>query len=144
MTEYPESWVQLEDNPTLMDSAINEILRWSSTSAEVQRVLGRGVQIGAKLLRRGDSATLRNVSANRDERQFVDSWSFRIDRSPNRHLSTAVASTGAMVPCRAHRSLRPIQCLADRHVVFTLASEVRRVRSNFVPGFTTAPLTFTS
>lgn len=143
MSEHPDAWVQLRADPRrLLDSAINEILRWSSTNAYVQRVLTRDVEMGGKLMRRGGSVTLWNVSANRDERQFTDPWSFRVDRSPNRHLSYGSGIHRCIGAMLAHIELTALlRCLVDRDVTFAVSGEVRRVRSNFILGVTTLPLT---
>ncbi|WBC01114.1 cytochrome P450 [Micromonospora sp. WMMA1976] len=146
MTEHPDAWRRLKEDPQgLLDLTINEILRWSSTNAYVQRILARDVQLGGKLLRQGDSVTLWSVSANRDDRQFTDPWTFRIDRSPNRHLSFGSGIHRCIGAMLAHIELTALlRCLIDRDVAFALDGEVRRVRSNFILGFTTVPLSLRS
>jgi cytochrome P450 len=142
LAENPDEWTRLRDDPGLLDSGINEILRWSSTNAYVQRVATRDVELHGRAIRKGDSVTLWNVSANRDERQFPRANEFRVDRSPNRHLTYGSGIHRCIGAPVAQVEL-PIlfRELLDRKVRFTISGEVVRLRSNFILGVTHLPLT---
>lgn len=141
LSENPGQYQKLLSDPGLLDSAIAEILRWSSTNAYVQRVAVEELEIGGKQISRGDSVTLWNASANRDGRQFPDADRFDIARSPNRHLSfgsgihRCVGSTVANVEL-------PIlfEKIARRGINFQVSGQVTRLRSNFIQGITSLPM----
>ncbi|MFI7068851.1 cytochrome P450 [Micromonospora sediminicola] len=139
--EHPEQLELLLRDPGLMPSAVEEALRWSSTNAYVQRVAKQDVVRNGVEIRAGDSVTLWNVSANRDERQFVEPQRFDITRNPNRHLSYGAGihrCIGAPV-AQVELSLLFRRMLLSG-VRWSLAAPPRRMRSNFILGTTSMPL----
>jgi cytochrome P450 len=84
---HPGELARLRENPALMPTAVNEVLRFdSSVQATVRRAL-RGVEIRDEKIDPGESALLWLGSANRDEAVFPDANRFDIARDPNHHLS---------------------------------------------------------
>lgn len=83
----PQDWSTLEQDRTLMPSAVEEMLRWASSTPYNRRTATRDVGVDGELIRAGDRVTLWWASANRDEAEFPDPWRFDIERSPNRHLA---------------------------------------------------------
>jgi phosphinothricin acetyltransferase len=71
----------------LTDAAINEFLRLHSPIQATTRIAYADVQVGDKLICRGDSVTLMLGSANRDPTVFSDPDRLDIARRPNRHLA---------------------------------------------------------
>ncbi|MEE1930130.1 cytochrome P450 [Streptomyces sp. TRM 70351] len=141
LLENPGQLALLREQPQTVDSAVNEILRWSSTNAYVMRVATQDLEIRGRRVSAGDSVTLWNVSANRDPSQFPDAHRFDVTRSPNRHLSYGVGihrCIGAMV---AQTELGILfRKLADNGLDLALAGEPRRLRSNFIQGITAMPV----
>ena len=84
--DHPEQLEKLRSEPTLMRSAIEEIVRWTTPSIYKRRTATRDTELGEQKIRAGDKVSLWEMSANRDERVFDDPFSFRIDRSPNEHI----------------------------------------------------------
>jgi cytochrome P450 len=85
--QHQDEWRAVSENPALLPSAVEEVLRWTSTATHIMRtatrpVVFRGRQIGA-----GERVTLWNPSANRDEDIFEDPERFNVRRQPNRHLA---------------------------------------------------------
>jgi len=88
LIEHPEQWRALrEAGPAGVPGAVEEILRWTVPGVHALRTATRPAVIGDRQIRAGDRVTLWNVSANRDESVFADPDRFRLDRSPNRHLT---------------------------------------------------------
>ncbi|TDD20291.1 cytochrome P450 [Nonomuraea diastatica] len=143
--ENPAQQALLRADQGLMDSAINEMLRWSSTNAYVQRVVTQDVTVRGKDFSRGDHVTLWNASANRDEKQFPAADRFDIQRTPNRHLSYGQGihrCIGAMV---AQIELSVLfKRLFSGDLGFRVAGEITRLRSNFILGITGMPIEFTA
>ena len=87
LIEHPEQRALLLARPELLPSAVDEILRWSSPVRVLRRVATRDTELRGKKLRAGDSVLLLYASANRDEEVFADPFAFRVDRSPNEHIT---------------------------------------------------------
>jgi cytochrome P450 len=84
----PDQWALLRSRGAdVIPTAVEEILRWSTPGVHVMRTAMRPTRIGERDIAVGDRVTVWNVSANRDERAFPDADRFRIDRTPNRHLT---------------------------------------------------------
>ena len=142
-TTWPGMYRRLRSEPRLMDSAINEMLRWSATNAYVQRVAARDVEFGGRSIRRGDSVTLWNISANRDEAQFDDGDSFLVDRSPNRHLSYGNGIHRCIGAALGHVELSVLfNRLIQENVGIERSGPVRPTRSNFILGYSSLPVRF--
>jgi cytochrome P450 len=85
--QHPAEWRALSEDPTLLPSAVEEVLRWTSTATHIMRTATRPVVIRDRHIGAGDRVTLWNPSANRDESVFEDPDRFRVRRKPNRHLA---------------------------------------------------------
>ncbi|QYX79586.1 cytochrome P450 [Streptomyces akebiae] len=141
LLENPGQFESLRHRPELMDSAINEILRWSSTNAYVMRVATKDLWIGDREVREGDSVTLWNASANRDPSQFDRPDDFDISRSPNRHLSYGIGIHRCVGAMLAQTELGILfRRMTDPGLNIGLSGPVRRLRSNFIQGITRMPV----
>ncbi|WGD49889.1 cytochrome P450 [Bradyrhizobium sp. CB1650] len=88
----PDQKLKLIDNPELIKTAVEEMLRYESSNQLGNRMTTERVELGGVMLDAGTSVTLCIGAANRDPAQFPDPESFDIARTPNRHLAFA---TGA-------------------------------------------------
>lgn len=88
----PDQKQRLIDNPDLIKTAVEEILRYESSNQLGNRMTIEPVELGGVMLEAGTSVTLCIGAANRDPAQFPDPESFDVARTPNRHLAFA---TGA-------------------------------------------------
>lgn len=86
-SQFPEQRELLAVNPDLIDSAVEEILRWTSPVLNFTRTVTGPVELGGVQLDKGDRVLLLYPSANRDESVFEAADEFRIDRDPNPHLA---------------------------------------------------------
>ncbi|MGX4806062.1 cytochrome P450 [Bradyrhizobium guangdongense] len=89
---HPDQKQRLIDNPDLIKTAIEEILRYESSNQLGNRMTTKRVELGGVMLEAGTSVTLCIGAANRDPAQFAEPETFDIARTPNRHLAFA---TGA-------------------------------------------------
>ncbi|WP_083976616.1 cytochrome P450 [Kitasatospora azatica] len=85
--EHPDQWQLLRSNPELLDSAVEEVLRWVTPTQHFIRTVLEPRVVGGTALEPGDLLCLWITSANRDEEVFADPYRFRIDRNPNPHYS---------------------------------------------------------
>ncbi|MER5733848.1 cytochrome P450 [Streptomyces sp. NPDC002138] len=87
LIRHPEQWQMLSENPDLLPSAVEEILRWTSTATHIMRTAAKPVEIHGKNIAVGDRVVFWLPSANRDETVFENPDTFDISRKPNRHLA---------------------------------------------------------
>ena len=87
LLEHPDQWRRLREDRRLLPSAIEEILRWTSSATHSMRTATRPVVIGGRRIDAGDRVVVWLPSANRDESVFPDPDRFDITRSPNRHVA---------------------------------------------------------
>jgi cytochrome P450 len=84
---HPDQLALFRDRPNLTDAAVDEFLRLHSPIQATTRIAYADVEIGGRLIRRGESATLLLGAANRDPTVFPDPDRLDIARQPNRHLA---------------------------------------------------------
>ncbi|MBC6446001.1 cytochrome P450 [Actinokineospora xionganensis] len=138
---HPEEHARLARTPDLLVSAVEEILRWASVNAYVQRVVKQDVERDGVLLRAGDSVTLWNVSANRDETRFDDPDNFDLGRTPNRHLSYGAGIHRCIgAPIAQTELLLFFERFAALSGRVRSSGPARRLRSNFILGTTSLPV----
>ncbi len=87
LSEHPDQWELLSADPGLLPGAVEEVLRWASSTTYNRRTATADVELGGQQLRAGDKVTLWWASANRDEDVFDDPSRFDVRRDPNRHLA---------------------------------------------------------
>ena len=84
---HPGERDRLLADPTLIDGAVEEVLRWTTPVLNFTRTVVQPVTIGDVELVAGDRVLLLYQSANRDEAVFEAPDEFRIDRDPNPHVT---------------------------------------------------------
>jgi len=85
--DYPEQWEELATKPELIDSAVEEVLRWVTPLNNFFRMALTDDVVGGQAIAAGDRVILLYPSANRDESVFDNPFAFDIHRNPNPHLS---------------------------------------------------------
>src|ERR1700733_10226371 len=83
----PMEKTRLTDNPDLIKTAVEEILRFESSNQLGNRMTTEQVELGGVTLPAGTPVTLCIGAANRDPAQFGDPENLDIGRTPNRHLA---------------------------------------------------------
>jgi cytochrome P450 len=77
----------LRDDPSLVDGAVEEMLRYANPLHYFRRTATADSIVDGVAVRAGEKVAMYYTSANRDERVFERPDEFDIRRSPNRHLS---------------------------------------------------------
>src|ERR1700675_2437889 len=85
--EHPAEKRRLIQNPDLIKTAVEEILRYESSNQLGNRMTTERVELSGVMLEQGTPVTLCIGAANRDPRQFADPENLDIGRMPNRHLA---------------------------------------------------------
>ena len=85
--EHPAQLARLRADPGLIDTAVEEVLRWTSPVSYFRRTATRDVALRGETIREGDVVTFWHPSANRDEDEFADPFTFDVGRTPNDHVT---------------------------------------------------------
>jgi cytochrome P450 len=86
-SEHRSEWDRLREQPELLPTAVEEILRWVSPIIHFTRTATEDCEVRGVTIHAGDRVALFYASANRDEEVFTDPFQFRVDRQPNHHLA---------------------------------------------------------
>ncbi len=142
LIEHPDQWEMLRDDPSLVDGAVEEILRWSTPVNVFRRTATCDVELHGETIREGDSVAMFYASANRDETVFPDPDRFDITRDPNPHVTFGGGGPhfclGANLARLEMRTL--FGELARRCDRIELTGDVNRLRSYFINGIKTLPV----
>ena len=139
--EHPGEWQKLRANPALLDTAVEEIVRWTTPVIQFARTATRDYKLRGTTIRQGQAVCLFYASANRDEDVFADPFAFRVDRDPNPHIGFGMGEHVCLGAHLARLELRhAFAQLRERLEHCELAGPVERVRSSFVGGIKHAPM----
>ena len=83
----PDQRQLLLDNPTLLEKAVEEVLRLDGSSQIIGRVVAKDVEIRGKTIKAGSRVGLCIISANRDEERFPNPDRFDITRGSRDHMA---------------------------------------------------------
>jgi cytochrome P450 len=91
LLDHPDQLAALRADPSLIPSAVEEILRYENPLHYFRRTATADTELRGTKIAAGDKVVMFYTSANRDEDVFADSQRFDIRRSPNPHLSFGIA-----------------------------------------------------
>jgi cytochrome P450 len=89
---HPDQWQLLKDDPALLPSAIEEMLRYESPVARQPRLMKQEAEMGGKKLQAGEMVFQMLNAANRDPDYFSEPDQFDIRRQKNRHIAFGLGS----------------------------------------------------
>jgi cytochrome P450 len=92
LSEHPAEKKRLIEQPQMIKTAVEEILRFESSNQLGNRMTSEPIELGGIAMEAGTPITLCIGAANRDPAQFADPEKLDVGRTPNRHLAFA---TGA-------------------------------------------------
>ena len=87
LLSHPDQLQLLRENPQLLASAIEEALRFESPIPRQPRLMKKDLELGGKLLKKGDVVFQMLNAANRDPDYFSEPDKFNIRRENNRHIA---------------------------------------------------------
>jgi cytochrome P450 family 142 subfamily A polypeptide 1 len=85
--DHPDQWEEMAAKPELINSAVEEVLRWVTPLNNFFRMALTDDVVGGQPIAAGDRIIMLYPSANRDEAVFKNPFEFDIHRNPNPHLS---------------------------------------------------------
>ena len=90
LLRHPEEMAELQKNPELIRSAVEELLRYESPVQFAGRIASEEMEIGRVRVRQGQAIVFMLGAANRDPQQFKDPDRLDLKRSNNPHLAFGV------------------------------------------------------
>ena len=145
LIEHPDQFARLREQPQLLDSAVEEMLRWTSPVVHFARTVTRDVEIRGVPIQAGETLAMWYPSANRDEDVFDQPDVFDIGRSPNEHL--AFGGFGEHFCLGANLARLEMRSIY-RHLMLRLddiqfGGEIERLTSTLIGGIKRLPITYT-
>jgi hypothetical protein len=142
LIEHPNEMQKLRDDPGLMSSATEEMLRWGSVTMHFRRTATEDTELGGKKIKANDKVLIWYISGDYDDRQFKDPYHFDITRSPNPHMAFGLQSPHKCLG--EHLARLEIKVLFEELLPRTksiqLNGTVERLRSNFISGIKHLPV----
>jgi cholest-4-en-3-one 26-monooxygenase len=142
--EHPDQWQRLLDDPSLIPTAAEEIVRWVSPVNLFRRTALRDSELGGQAIAAGDKVVVFYAAANRDESAFAAPQQFDVGRDPNPHVGFGGGGPhfclGRHLAALELRVL--LQALTERMPQIRLDGEPSRLRSNFINGIKHMPVRF--
>ena len=144
LMQHPDQRRRLIDDPSLMPTAVEEMLRWVSPVMAFRRTAQRDVELGGQAVREGDRVVIWYVSANRDESKFAEAHRFDVGRTPNEHLAFGIGPHFCLGNHLARLEIRIMfEELLRRLPDIEPDGPVERLRSDFLSGIKHMPVRFT-
>ncbi|MBU3701065.1 MAG: cytochrome P450 [Acidimicrobiia bacterium] len=135
----------VDDLDGVVPTAVEEIVRYASPVVWMRRTLTRDHLLSGHQFREGDKVILYYGSANRDEAVFHDPDRFDVRRAPNPHVG--FGGPGPHFCLGAHLARRELAVmlreLYTRIPDLDLAGDPVQLRSNFINGIKSLPVSFT-
>ncbi len=143
LIDNPEQFQRLKSDPSLIKSAVEEIVRWTAPVIQFCRTAATDTAVHGQKIRAGESVCLFYPSACRDEDVFDQPFKFDIGRNPNPHLAFGIGEHFCLGSNLARLELEVIfRQLAKRLDHAELAGPVERLRSSFVGGIKHMPIRY--
>jgi cytochrome P450 len=83
----PDALAQLRDDPTIIETAVEELLRYESPSQHTARIAPENSELGGKRIKKRDAVMAVMAAGNRDPLRFADPDKLDLLRQDNRHLA---------------------------------------------------------
>jgi cytochrome P450 len=135
---FPDEFAKVKQEPSLITPMIDEIIRWQTPIPHMRRTALEDVQVGDKLIRKGDKVAMWYYSGNRDEAVFPDGEVINVQR-PNvsRQLSFGFGIHRCMGMAIAKLQLRILwEQMIERYDFIEMVKPPVRTMSNQINGYT--------
>jgi len=138
----PGQWDALRADRSLVDSAVEEMLRWSTAVTHFFRTAVVDTEIGGVAVAAGDKVFMSYTSANRDEAAFGPSAdTFDVRRSPNPQIAFGFGAHFCLGAALARLEVRILlEEMLDRFATLELAGPVVRLPNVAIAGIGRADL----
>jgi cytochrome P450 len=145
LVDRPEAWRRLRDDRLLVESAIEETLRYDSPVQMLTRRVTRDIEIDGQKIREGEAVAVAFAAANRDPAAFPDPDTFLLDRDMSRHLGFGAGIHYCLgAPLARMEATIMLNAMLDRYSSIARGNEApqRQRATNLLYGFRKLPLKF--
>ena len=87
LAQHPDQRQRIVDDPSVIPSAVEELLRWETPVSTVARTCTADVELEGCPIKKGEGVGVGIGAANVDERALPDAFTVDLDRNPNKHLA---------------------------------------------------------
>jgi cholest-4-en-3-one 26-monooxygenase len=140
--DNPDEMRRLTADPSLMPTAVEEMLRLTTSVMHFERTATRDTEIRGQAIAEGEKVCMWYVAANRDDEVFTNAGQFDVGRAPNPHLAFGGGGPhfclGASLARQEIRAL--FEELLARYPDIEQAGPAERLRSNFIRGIKSLPV----
>jgi cholest-4-en-3-one 26-monooxygenase len=140
--EFPDERKRLQNDPSLMPTAVEEMLRMVTSVMHFERTATLDTEIRGQRIFEGEKVCMWYVAANRDGEVFREPDRFDAGRQPNPHL--AFGGGGPHFCLGASLARQEIRALFEellvRYPAIEQAGPAERLRSNFIRGIKSLPV----
>jgi cytochrome P450 len=143
LAERPELWRQLREDRSLVETVIEETLRYESPVQRLFRWTTREVEVSGVKFAQGDRVTIFYGAANRDPHAFPNPDEFRLDRDLRNHVAFGAGIHYCLGAPLARAEARiTLNAFLDRYPTISHGESVavRQTDTPVVFGFTQLPL----
>jgi cytochrome P450 len=141
LAAHPEQWRAFKNGLVGVETAVDEVLRWTTPSMHFGRRATVDTMIGGQAVAANDIVTLWNAAGNMDADVFAHPVNLDLGRKPNKHLSFGYGPhfcVGASLGQALVGSM--LSSLRDLVDTIEICEAPRRLYSNAVLGYTRAPM----
>ena len=144
LAEHPDQMQRLRDDPSLWDTAVEEMLRWGSSIHNFRRTATQDTELRGVPIAKGDKLVIYYASANRDEEVFDAPHTFDVGRTPNDHVTFGGGGVHYCLGASLARSeiKATMRQVVERLPGIELAAPPVRLTSDFVNGIKQMPVTW--
>ena len=143
LIEHPDQLQRLRDDPSLIPTAVDEIIRWVTPVKHFMRNCTTPYDLHGHHFEPGDMVMLSYPSANRDEDVYDDPFRFDVGRQPNKHLAFGFGVHYCLGAMLARMELKALLTeLVPRLRSIELAGEPRYMQTLFVGGPKSVPVRY--
>jgi len=143
LVDRPALWQQLRSERNLVETVIEETLRYESPVQRLFRTTTRDVEFSGTKMAKGDRVTIFYGAANRDAAEFPNPDEFRLDRDLRNHVAFGMGIHYCLGAPLARAEARiTLNAFLDRfsHITRGAAPAVRQTATPIVYGFSQLPL----
>ena len=143
LIDNPGELDRLRNDPDLMGTAVEEMIRWSTPVKEFMRTATADTTVRGVHIAKGESVYLAYLSGNRDEEVFTDPFRFDVGRDPNKHVAFGYGVHFCLGAALARMEMSSLFAeLVPRLDSIELAGEPELSATTFVGGLKHLPIRY--
>ena len=142
LDQFPDQRAKLEADPSLIHTAVQEVIRWQTPLAHMRRTATADTELEGQQIKAGDKLALWYLSANRDESVFENADQIIVDRAnARRHLAFGHGIHRCVGARLAELQVSVLlEEMAKRRMRVNVLGEPERVAACFVHGYRKLPV----